>query len=713
MILKNPKFDMKITPKDSRSSSRKLMQEDKKRITLRLNEKEERMKANKAEIKAKKEMMGKMEVVENKILSEYVADEEDENASTISPKKENVSLRKATCKLNLHIEKQKKIQMNISKIKVNIANENECQGKLTEAAKIESSKEIKVPDLQDYIHQKSLIYKLRDQNSKDKMFIKSYETKLKTSSTNEIQATPPSNKLGFQQSTQISQNINNDHKTKSGKYLKLYFKSSRFSSKESKTNLSDAPSLYFKSSRFSSKESKTNLSDAPTRNPSRSPSIGPTRNPSRSSTNYQSLFPPISPTMISSRDPSSNPSSLPSRIPIQSPKHRLHPGLQTFHLKHGQYLLLKFQQFLLLILQEIYLLYHHRIKHKGSIHQCQQTASRPHCPPSDTTGTENSRRKSNSFNINDKFMTHHISTLHRCITLHYISYYMEHYIQQQSPATNVEKQIKDHQYGNLQTHQYGNIKVGLIYNPKTGYISPQFHTVHDDNFSCTSCRTTNKLPNNWDYLFDNHRELSPDEFEHPLGPQWETPSKPSQSSRSSKTKASVGAASNDIAPTVTIESSTSEGAASNDIVPTAAIEPSSPTAHNYKRSHEQTPFQREKQKGSNFSEGATTNSAREGEHNREQPITIRTRSGRLSIHPNRYNPTINNTFGLLTRQCASTVKNLLSTEMTNQIRNKIGHISMFKASLDYLEQINHNFDDNTNNLLDPRCFTASTATRNH
>ena len=49
--------------------------------------------------------------------------------------------------------------------------------------------------------------------------------------------------------------------------------------------------------------------------------------------------------------------------------------------------------------------------------------------------------------------------------------------------------------------------VALVLNLKTGYISPQFHIVFDDDFTITTTMITNKLPDNWDNLFKNHREL--------------------------------------------------------------------------------------------------------------------------------------------------------------------------------------------------------------
>ena len=61
--------------------------------------------------------------------------------------------------------------------------------------------------------------------------------------------------------------------------------------------------------------------------------------------------------------------------------------------------------------------------------------------------------------------------------------------------------------------------VDLVLNIITGYIYPQFHIVFDDDFTKTSARITNKLPDNWDDLFNNHRELPLDEFQFSIGKQ--------------------------------------------------------------------------------------------------------------------------------------------------------------------------------------------------
>ena len=52
--------------------------------------------------------------------------------------------------------------------------------------------------------------------------------------------------------------------------------------------------------------------------------------------------------------------------------------------------------------------------------------------------------------------------------------------------------------------------VDLVLNLKTGYISPQFHIVFDEKFTTTFARITDKLPDNWEDLFNNHSELPPE-----------------------------------------------------------------------------------------------------------------------------------------------------------------------------------------------------------
>ena len=65
--------------------------------------------------------------------------------------------------------------------------------------------------------------------------------------------------------------------------------------------------------------------------------------------------------------------------------------------------------------------------------------------------------------------------------------------------------------------------VSLVLNIKTGYISLQFHIVFDYDFTTTSARIKKKLPDNWEDIFNDHRELLPEEFQFSIGKQWKTP----------------------------------------------------------------------------------------------------------------------------------------------------------------------------------------------
>ena len=65
--------------------------------------------------------------------------------------------------------------------------------------------------------------------------------------------------------------------------------------------------------------------------------------------------------------------------------------------------------------------------------------------------------------------------------------------------------------------------VTLVLNLKTGYISPQFHIVFGDYFTTASARVTNKLPYNWNDIFNSHRELPPGQFQFSIGEKIENP----------------------------------------------------------------------------------------------------------------------------------------------------------------------------------------------
>ena len=63
----------------------------------------------------------------------------------------------------------------------------------------------------------------------------------------------------------------------------------------------------------------------------------------------------------------------------------------------------------------------------------------------------------------------------------------------------------------------------LVPNIKTGYITPLFHIIFDDDFTITTTRITNKLPDNWDDIFKNHQQLPPEEFDFRIGKLCKTP----------------------------------------------------------------------------------------------------------------------------------------------------------------------------------------------
>ena len=71
----------------------------------------------------------------------------------------------------------------------------------------------------------------------------------------------------------------------------------------------------------------------------------------------------------------------------------------------------------------------------------------------------------------------------------------------------------------------------LVINIKTGYVSPQFHIVFDDDFTTTSARIINKPPENWDDIFNNHRELTQEEFQFIAGKTFKTPTDHSEGDR--------------------------------------------------------------------------------------------------------------------------------------------------------------------------------------
>ena len=61
--------------------------------------------------------------------------------------------------------------------------------------------------------------------------------------------------------------------------------------------------------------------------------------------------------------------------------------------------------------------------------------------------------------------------------------------------------------------------VALIFNPKTGLLSPQYHCVYDDEFTTVACMERGEVPPNWPNLYRYSKELST-EAEFTLASEW-------------------------------------------------------------------------------------------------------------------------------------------------------------------------------------------------
>ena len=65
--------------------------------------------------------------------------------------------------------------------------------------------------------------------------------------------------------------------------------------------------------------------------------------------------------------------------------------------------------------------------------------------------------------------------------------------------------------------------VALIYNPSTGYVSPQYHVVYNDDFTCVSTTKRPDMQSLWETLFKTNRDVPPDDFVQLPGPHWDIP----------------------------------------------------------------------------------------------------------------------------------------------------------------------------------------------
>ena len=65
--------------------------------------------------------------------------------------------------------------------------------------------------------------------------------------------------------------------------------------------------------------------------------------------------------------------------------------------------------------------------------------------------------------------------------------------------------------------------VALIYNPETGFVSPQYHVVFDDEFTSVKSNPSIDMKKIWLQLFSKNRDMPPDDYMQLLDPQWDIP----------------------------------------------------------------------------------------------------------------------------------------------------------------------------------------------
>ena len=65
--------------------------------------------------------------------------------------------------------------------------------------------------------------------------------------------------------------------------------------------------------------------------------------------------------------------------------------------------------------------------------------------------------------------------------------------------------------------------VALIYNLDTGYVSPQYHVVYDDEFASVSSTLPSNIQAVWEDLFKTNRDVPPDDYIQLPDPHWDIP----------------------------------------------------------------------------------------------------------------------------------------------------------------------------------------------
>ena len=215
--------------------------------------------------------------------------------------------------------------------------------------------------------------------------------------------------------------------------------------------------------------------------------------------------------------------------------------------------------------------------------------------------------------------------------------------------------------------------VALVLNLKTGYISPQFHIVFDDDFTTTSARITNKLPDNWNELFKNNLELPSEEFQFKIGKQWNEPTDRSEGDRKEIR----------LPPSEQTEGATSRQTETHSSLQRERVE---------NNTHHDIP--------------SNPSMAREGDDdNNYYYVPIQTRSGRKIVKPTRFGQATAIALGLLTCQCSAFLQTSRPGSMET-IKHELANVSIFKATMNHMDLISRNIDNNSINLADPRLLAA-------
>ena len=208
--------------------------------------------------------------------------------------------------------------------------------------------------------------------------------------------------------------------------------------------------------------------------------------------------------------------------------------------------------------------------------------------------------------------------------------------------------------------------VSLVFKPVTNHISPQFHIVHDDDFQTVSPSGSNSLPLNWKEVFEIDHYANDQNFQTPL--------EAKVNDKIAKVSARFPDPDNE--PANNTVALASEGDITMD------------SEGDVNTSSEETSTSSDVNPISN----AVTNSESDGSFAQD----LRTQSGRKIIKPKRYLQAA--ILGLLSMQSGINLKNPSYTKS----------ISIFRAQMDYHQEI-HSLADNTFNNLHPLSFMASKA----